>query len=459
MILVAQCLLRPGEHHLNNAGVRVLDGRIDAVGTAAELKARYPYDDVEDFGAAVIVPGLVNAHTHIEYSLMNGVVGDVPYAQWKDALHHKEVLMTAEDWNDSALLGALYAIRGGITSISDVTTTGASLRACIATGLHGAIYREVNAQAKEDVGPAMERADEDVHRWRHEARGHGLKIGIGPGPLYLTHPDVLAAVADYGRDGTPIEVHIAGTREECDFIRYGTTPFYYHSAQGATPVQSDALLPMGVSSVRYALNWGLLYAPNVMAIHCVHVDDEDIGRLLDNDVRIAICPRSNAKLGCGVSPLVKFLDRGLTVGLGTNSPAAAGMTDMLAEMRFTLLLERGISGERYEAGDGEDTFLSAKQMLHLATLGGAKAIGMDDELGSIDVGKRADLAVYDLTSSVLQESASPNARFVHGASRGDLMMTMIDGAPVYRRDKGFLNDVDFDRLTARAVEIRSKLRA
>ena len=78
MILVAQCLLRPGEHHLNNAGVRVLDGRIDAVGTAAELKARYPYDDVEDFGAAVIVPGLVNAHTHIEYSLMNGVVGDVP---------------------------------------------------------------------------------------------------------------------------------------------------------------------------------------------------------------------------------------------------------------------------------------------------------------------------------------------------------------------------------------------
>lgn len=459
MIIVAQCLLRPGENHLDNAGVRIVDGKIDAVGTARELKARYPYDEVEDFGAAVIVPGFVDAHTHIEYALMDGVVDDTPYAQWKDALHSKEMLMTREDWDDSALIGALHAIRGGVTSISDVTTTGASVRAAIRTHLHGSIYREVKANTHDEVAPAMERADEDIHRWRHETRDTGIHIGIGPGSLYSTHPEVLDAVADYGKDGTPVAVHLAGTREECDYIRYGQTPFYYHTSSGVKPVQCDAILPMNVSPVRYVLNRGLLYVPNVLAIHCVQVDDEDIEKLVENDVHIAICPRSNAKRGCGVSPLIKFMDRGLTVGIGTNSPASSGIIDMLAEMRFTLMIERGIAGERYEAGDSEDSFLSAKQILDFATEGGAKALGTSDEVGTIKPGKSADLVVYDLSNTALVESSSPNARFVHGATREDVIMTMIGGEPVYTREKGYLLDLDYERLDARAAEIRTKLRA
>jgi 5-methylthioadenosine/S-adenosylhomocysteine deaminase len=459
MIIVAQCLLRPGEHHLDNAAVRIVDGKIGAVGHARELKARYPYDDVKDFGKAVIAPGFVDAHTHIEYGLMDGVVNDAPYAQWKDALHNKELLMTKEDWDASALIGALHAIRGGVTSISDVTNTGASVRAAIKTGLHGTIYREVNANRKEEVAPAMEKADDDIHRWRHESRDTGLHIGIGPGALYATHPDVLDAVADYGSDGTPVAIHLAGTREECDYIRYGRTPFFYHTASDVIPVQCDAILPMGVSPVRYALNRGLFNDPNVMAIHCVQVDDSDIEALAEMGVKVVICPRSNAKRGCGISPLIKFLDHGITVGIGTNSPASSGIIDMLAEMRFTLMVERGIAGERYEGADSQYTFLSPKEVLEFATIGGAKALGLESEVGSMKPGSRADLVVYDLSNTALVESQSPNARFVHGATREDVIMTLIDGQPVYSREKGYLLDLDYERLEAHSAEIRAKLRA
>lgn len=458
MIIVAQYLLRPGEHHLDNAGVRVVDGRIADVGTAAELRERYPYDEFEDFGMAVITPGFVNAHTHLEYTVMDGIVDDLPYNLWKEDVYDKDQAMTDEDWNDSAMLGAVASLRSGITAFSDVTRREASVLAARATGLHGVIFREVNALTRDAVADAVSEADDDIHRWRGMLRGHCVRVGIGPGPLYSTHPDVLTAISDYGMGGTAVAVHVAASREECDFFRYGTTPFFVdkHADGGLRYAQSDSFLPMAVSPVRYALNWGLFYVPNVMAIHCVHLNTEDIDRLYDNDVRIAICPRSNARLGCGVSPLIRFLDRGLTVGLGTNSPAASGSIDMLEEMRFTLMLERAIAGERYEAG--EDTFLSAKQMVNFSTIGAARAIGLDDEVGSIEVGKRADLTVHDLSSSNLVHTASANACLVHDARSSDVLMTMVDGKPLYRHDKGLLVDVDEERLRARAVEIRAKLR-
>ncbi len=458
MIICAQYLLRPGEHHLDYAGVRILNGRIADVGTASELREKYPDDEFEDFGTAVISPGFVNAHSHLEYALMDGIVDDVPYSMWKAAIYEKDQLMNEEDWNDSAMFGALASLRSGITSISDVTHREASVIAARTTGLHGVIFREVNARRRDEVDDAMTQSKDDIRRWRQTLDGCGVRVGIGPGPLYATHPNVLQEIADYGKDGTTVAVHVASSREESTFFRYGTTPFVLNNKEGdgLRYEQSESFLPMGVSPARYALNWGLFYVPNVMAIHCVHVNTEDIDRLYDNNVRIAICPRSNARLGCGVSPLIRFLDRGLTVGLGTNSPAAAGSIDMLEEMRITLLLERGIAGERYEAG--EDTFLSAKQMVNFATIGAAKTIGLDDEVGSITIGKRADLTIHDLSDSTLIHTASANACLVHDARIHNVLMTMIDGKPVYRRDKGFLIDVDVERLKARAREIRAKLR-
>lgn len=458
MILVAEYLLRSVGHHMRRAGVRVSNGLIDAVGTVEELRAVYPADEVKDYGPAVIMPGFVNAHSHLDHAMMDGVIVDAPYATWKAVLEDKSKRLTQQDYNDSALIGALYCIRGGITTVSDVTRNGASLRAAAATGLHGLFVRQVTAAEKREVPLAMEMADNDIRRWRSKTAGNGITIGIGPGTLYQTHPEVLGAIGEYAMDGTPVVIHLAGSREECDFIRFGQAPL--KSVRSSTMTSRTeppaAFLPMGVSPVRYALNWGILYAPNVMAIHCIHVDSEDIQRLAENNVSVVVCPRSNAKLGCGVAPVMKLWDGGLTVGIGTNTPASAGMFDMFEEMRTQLLLERGLMGERYEMGD--DTFLSAKHMMLMSTIDSARAIGMQSEVGSLEVGKRADIVVLDVSDSNQMPTTSPNAMVVHDCGRSDVVATMIDGEFVYTAYDGYLCDVDIDRLLARASEIRAKLR-
>ncbi|MBQ6395870.1 MAG: amidohydrolase family protein [Atopobiaceae bacterium] len=460
MIYAAKYLLKPEGGHIEDAAVRVSGIRIDAVGTLQEMRMRYPEDRIEDFGMAVLAPGFVDAHTHLEYSTMNGIFEDAPYAPWKASIVEKGRLMTPEDWDDSALFGAMASIQSGITSISDVTRTGASLRACLATGMHGVVYREVTASTKAQVEPAMQEAKEDIVDWRSQVEGLAVQVGIGPDALYATHPEVLSAIGDYAMDGTPVAVHVAGSREECDFIRYGSSPFALASSgrehEAYRGIQSEAFLPMGVSPVRYALNWGIFYAPNVLAIHCVHVNAEDIGRLRDNDVRIVVCTRSNAKLGCGIAPIQRFMDNGITVGLGTNSAAAADASDMFDEMRFTLLVERGVVGGRLETG--ERGFLSAGRVMRMGNIEAARAIGTDREVGSLEPGKRADIAVFDISHSTQVPTDHPTACLIHDARREDVLMTMIDGKPIWRRDSGFMIDVDMERLEARAKEIRQKLR-
>lgn len=461
MILAARYLIRSSHQHLENAAVRVSDGRIDAVGPTDELRATYPDDQVEDFGLAAIMPGFVNAHSHLEYAPMEGLIEDVPYAAWKGYMVQKSALMTEEDWDDAALVGALDAIRGGITSISDVTATGAPLRACLATGMHGVVYREVTAPEKSQVPDAMAAAADDIAAWRSQAEGRGIQVGIGPDSLYSTHPEVLSAIGEFAMDGTPVAVHIAESREECDFIRYGSSPFALAAggpeAEAYAGIQSKSFLPMGVTPVRYALNWGILYAPNVLAIHCVHVNSDDIERLASNDVRVAVCPRSNAKLGCGIAPIVKMMQAGITVGLGTSSPAAADSIDMFEEMRFGLLIERGVAGQLARVGNPD--FLKGYHVMRMATIGSARAIGCADEVGSVDPGKRADLAVVDLSGSNQVPTEHPNACVVHTTTRQDLLMTMIDGKKVWTREGGFDLDLDVERLRARAKEMVARLRA
>jgi 5-methylthioadenosine/S-adenosylhomocysteine deaminase len=459
MIYAAQYVLPGVAHHLEQAGIRVEEGRIDAVDTLENLRVAYPFDEVEDFGLAALVPGFVNGHSHLEYSLMNGIVEDLPYAAWKGAVVERARLLSEEDLQDAAFIGALDAIKAGITTTADVTASGASLKACLTTGMHGVMYREVSCATKEGVEREMGAALEDVGRWRELAKpaGTGMQIGLAPNSLYATHPEILKAIGEVAQDGTPVCVHMAGSQEECDFIRYGSSPFalaaHGPTAEAYEGIQSQAFLPMGVSPVRYALNWGILYAPNVCAVHCIHVNDDDIARLRENEIRVVACPRSNAKLGNGASNLVRLRQAGLCVGLGTNSPAAADSIDMLEEMRFSLLLERASAGylKRH-------VFLKARDALRMGTAESARAIGMQQEVGGLAAGLRADFCVIDLTRSHQVPTHTPSASVVHTTNRHDVRATFIDGKRVFDRATGFNVPLDLEYLSRRAIEIRRKLR-
>ncbi|MFA5844948.1 MAG: amidohydrolase family protein [Coriobacteriia bacterium] len=448
MLLAARYVLPVSSPHIEEGAVLVRDGRIDAVGTRERLVAENPEEPLRDFGSAVLMPGFVDLHTHLEYSIFRGAVDDVPYSQWKMQVVHKEASLEPRDWEDSATLGAMETMQSGITTIADITNSGASLRAAAGAGLRGVVYREVSTMDKTKVDAKLAAARADMDEWRATADSALLSIGIAPHSPYTCHPSLFRRVADLARDeGLKVAIHLAGSKDEWDFVMYGSSPLAqdFREQAGWTDV---AWMPTGVSPVRYVLQWGLFDIPGVLAVHCVQVDDADIDVLGSHGVAVAHCPRCNAKLGMGIAPLHRLLARGLHVGMGTDSPASNNTVDTFDEMRIGLLLQRGLTGEA--------SFFTAEKFVRMATLEGARALGMEDRVGSLEAGKRADIVAVDLSSSHMVPTQDPYSALVHTANQENVVMTMVDGAVLYER--GEYLTVDAEAALAAAEKTRGKLR-
>lgn len=461
MLLTARYVLPVSSPYIENGAVLVRDDKVVEVGDAVELKRRHPEEDVRDFGMAAIMPGFVDCHSHLEYAIMRGLLNDAPYAEWKAFVLEKEGLLTEQDWIDSAALGAYEAVSAGITTVADVTATGASLPAAERLGLRGIIYREVGAASRDQVGPAMQAAVDQIATWRSISTSGRFRFGIGPDSLYTCHPQILKEVARYATDeNVPVAIHLAGSQEECDFIRYGSSPFSIASDsqthQAFVPHQAVELLPAGCSPVQYALNWDILEVPEVLAIHCVKVDERDIEVLRDYNVNVAVCPRANAKLGMGMAPIVQMQRAGITVGLGTDSPAAADSIDPIEEMRFTMLALRAVNGK--------DGFIQGPDMIRMATLDSAKALGMDDIVGSLDPGKLADIVAIDLSDSRQAPTHFPTSAVVHTADRDNILMTMVGGRVIFDASDRFGHVLTADMANLRRIvknieTLRKRLRS
>ncbi|HEY5516921.1 MAG TPA: amidohydrolase family protein [Coriobacteriia bacterium] len=452
MLLTAKYVIPVSAHHIDDGAVLVRDDRIVAVGTRAELVAAHPSEEVRDFGLAVLMPGFVDLHTHLEYSVFRGAVDDVPYTAWKMQVQNKEARLSAEDWMDSAVLGSMEAVGSGITTIADITTTGNSVRAAKDIGLSGVVYREVSSMDKSQVAGRMGEAASDIEAWGETAADAAIEIGIAPHSPYTCHPSLFTAAAELAieRD-LPVAIHLAGSRDEYDFVRYGSSNLAqdFREQSGWRDV---AWMPTGVSPVQYVLQWGLFDVPRVLAVHCVQVDEHDIDVLAQHNVAVAHCPRCNAKLGMGIAPLKSFFEHGLTVGLGTDSPASNNTVDPFDEMRIGLLLQRGVTGE-----SDFYRYFTARTFIRLATIHGARALGLEDEIGSLEPGKRADIIAVDLSSSPhMVPTADPYSALVHTANQKDVLATMVAGRWVF--DRGDYRTVDKERALARAREIREKLR-
>ncbi len=430
----------------------VRGNKIADIGDANTLIAKYPEEEVRDFGVSAIMPGFVDAHTHLEYSALRGLLYDMPYAQWKMQLTKKAQRFAYRDWIDSALLGALEAVRSGITTISDVTPTGASLRAANDIGLRGIVYREVGTNEKAEIPYVLQSAYRDIERWRENSNPDLIQVGIAPYSLYTCHPGVFPEIAEYASDGTPVALHLAISSEEYAFVKNGTPvfPLYEDTTELSMEDQQPAWLATGVSPVQYILNWKLLDAPNVLAIHCNQVDSRDIDTLASHDVAIAVCPRCAAKLGMGVAPIQKFLKAGIRVGLGTDSPAASDVQDPIAEMSLAMMLQRATARDTRN-------FLCTSKTLELATLSAARALKIDDKVGSLEVGKLADIIAINLSNSHQIPTHDPVSAIMHTANQENILLTMIDGKILY--DGDHMHNVDWERVFERVEEMRAKLRS
>jgi cytosine/adenosine deaminase-related metal-dependent hydrolase len=410
---------------IEGGAVRIEDGRIDAVGTTAELGTGTKYAD------AVIVPGFVNAHSHLEYAVYAGFgdgLGD--FAEWITLHIQRKARIGWEEYVDIARLGAAQCLSSGVTAVGDCSYSGATAVACADLGLRATVYLEVFGA---DPGPALEHFAEVKDRVQASFSDR-VRPGISPHAPYSVSLDLYRACSELG---LPLATHISESPAEVRYLVHGEGPW------GA---YTDLLVdPPGTTGTRLLAEHELL-GPHVVAAHCVMLDEDEIDLIASTGTGVAHCPRSNAALGCGVAPLAELRTAGVRVGVGTDSPASAPSFDFFEELRTVLLSAR--------ARAARPDVLSASEALELATLGSAAALGRDGEIGSLVPGKRADFAVVSMSGSPYLPWEDPAAAVVFGGSPDRVLATYVDGEPRY--EKG---GMDWHELTAAAHSARRAMLA
>jgi cytosine/adenosine deaminase-related metal-dependent hydrolase len=404
--------------------VAIEDGRIAAVGSSAELGSGTHFEN------AVISPGFVNAHSHIEYAVYAGF-GDslADFAEWIRLHTERKRRIDWDEYVAIARIGAAECLRSGITTVGDCSFSGAAAVAMGELGLGGIAYLEVFGSDPDD---ALEQFDE----LRARAAAHfsdRVLLGISPHAPYSISPAVYRACADLG---LPVATHISESESE---VRY------LHDGSGAWEGIPWLVDPPGRTGTRLLASEGLL-GPRWLAAHCVVLDPDEIALLAGHDVAVAHCPRSNAYVGSGIAPLRELSDAGVRVGVGTDGVSSTPSQDFFDELRTTVMMAR--------ARERRPDALTAAAALELGTLGSARALGLDAEVGSLVPGKRADLAVVSLAGSAYLPWEDPAGALVFGGSPDRVVATYVGGE--LRYEKG---GTDWHELTAAAHSARRAMLA
>jgi 5-methylthioadenosine/S-adenosylhomocysteine deaminase len=402
-ILSADWVVPVDQAPIRDGAVAIEDGLIAAVGTAAEL------GDGERFPDSVILPGFVNAHTHLEYATYAGFGDGLSFAPWILLHIERKRRLELADMEAIARLGAGECLRSGVTTVGDCSFVGAAATACDELGLRGIVYLEVFGADGDQLAGRFA-----ANRERIEANlSDRVRLGVSPHAPYTCSPDLYQACLELG---LPVATHLNESADELDWLRAGTGPW--------EALASELPPPLGDSGIRALASRGLL-GPQVVAAHCVHVDDDEIALLAEHDVAVAHCPRSNAFLGCGTAPLAALREAGVRVCIATDSPASAPSFDMFDELRAAVAAAR--------AREQRPDALSAAEALELGTLGGARALGLEAEAGSLTPGKNADLMVLSLADSPFLPWEDPVTAAVLGGSSERVVATLVSGETRYEK--------------------------
>jgi 5-methylthioadenosine/S-adenosylhomocysteine deaminase len=406
---------------IRDGAVAVEDGRIAAVGPAAELGRG------EHFEEAVVVPGFVNAHTHLEYATYAGFGDGFSFVPWIGLHIERKRRLELADMEAIALLGAHECLRSGITTVGDLSFSGAAAAACAEAGLRALVYLEVFGEDAGALAPFHERRERLAGSLSERVR-----LGVSPHAPTTCSAELYAACAALG---LPLATHLAESAAEREWVESGTGE--WASLRGVLAE------PWGRPAIPVLAEAGVL-GPHVVAAHCVHLDREEVGLLAAHGVAVAHCPRSNALLGCGTAPVAELREAGVPVCIATDSPASTPSLDMFDELRAALMAARG----REERPDA----LTAADALELATLGGARALGLADEVGSLSPGKRADLAILSFGGSSFVPWEDPVTAVVLGGRPERVVATVIDGIRRYENGESTCPE-----LIAAARRARSRL--
>lgn len=382
------------------------DGRVEAIGPDA-LVPRPDGVPGEAFPDAILIPGLVNAHTHLELTGFDlGAPPEADFRSWIARVRAVKETRSADDFVAWARLGIAECWSGGVTTVGDTGDSGSVIQALAELGGSGVAYQEAfgphPSQVRESLAGLQGRVEE-VGRWA----GGRVRIGVSPHAPYTVSGPLYAAVATWARvEALPLALHLAESPAESELLLRGAGPFAEAWHERGIP------LPPGppCSPVEWVERHGVL-GERTLCIHVVQAHEADLVRLARSAAAVAHCPLSNAAHRHGKAPLGGFLACGIRVGLGTDSVLSVGTPDLLAEARAARRLAD----------------LDADAALALATLGGAQALGLEGEIGSLEPGKWGDCAVVRP-----RFPAGDPAEQVVEARREDVVATFLGGRDVYR---------------------------
>jgi 5-methylthioadenosine/S-adenosylhomocysteine deaminase len=346
--------------------------------------------------------------------------------------------MTASDLQTSATWGACEALRAGVTCVADASDSAAeSMKALRETGLRGTVYQESFGPDPKFASENFAKLTEKVSRLK-TLQTSLVQVGVSPHAPYTVSAPQLEMISEFAlARRLPVMMHAAESVAERMLLAEGSGSF----AEGFASRGIEWSAP-SVSTIRYLARHGILQTQPLLA-HCINVDADDLDLIGETQTRIAHCPKSNAKLGHGRAPFAEFLRRKLSVGLGSDSVASNNTCDLLEEARFALLLARAVDAPNN---------LSASDALHAATLGGARALGLEGVVGELREGCQADFAVVSLAGTHQLPSYDPVSCLIFSSSGRDVLLTVVAGKELYR--DGRLPGVDEERLRARMNEIK-----
>ena len=426
MILCRWCIpVAPSCAPIDHAAIAVTGDRILAAGPRDEVEASFAPKHLVDLSRHAVIPGLVNAHGHAAMSLLRGAAEDLPLQQWlTEVIWPLEAKLLSPDFvRTGTELAMAEMLSRGITTFADMYYYPEEVAKCAS---RAGMRVEVAFPVLDFANDWSRNADEALHKGmalNDDYRDDPLvKVAFGPHSAYTVSREALEKTVMYAEElGLAVHTHLHENAAEV----------------------AEARGRVGKSWIYHLHELGLL-SPSLQAVHMTQLTDHELKLVAEHNVNVIHCPHSNLKLASGICPVERLRAAGVNVALGTDGAASNNTLDLLAEARLAALLAKQTGGDT--------TLGCASQMLHMATLAGARALGLDKKTGSLEPGKQADMVAFDLGAPRFAPMRDPVATLIHGAPAGAVSHVWVAGRCLY--DNGTFTTFDMEALGARAERWR-----
>ena len=401
--------MNPDLDQIEQGAIAIKENSIFAVGSKGYIEGKYSAPEVINAPEGLIMPGLINTHTHAPMSLFRGMADDLPLTKWlKEYIFPAEAKLTEDMVYWGTLLSCCEMILSGTTTFCDMylfeeyvarAAKEAKMRALVGEVLYN--FPSPNYGPPEK---GLIYTQELIQKWEGDPL---ISVAVEPHALSTCSPQLLRDAKDVAeRYNAPLIIHLSETKTEVEEVikRYGKTPVCHLNDIG-------------------------LLDDHLIAIHCVNLTEYDMELLGERNVKIVHCPESNMKLASGIAPIPHLLEKGVTVSLGTDGPASNNDLDMFQEMDIAAKLHK------FQAQDL--TVMNAMQIVRMATIDGAKTLGLETRIGSIEEGKKADIIIINLNSPHLIPLYNPYSHLVYAANGSDVVTSIINGK-IIMKDRNVL---------------------